>query len=234
MRRRKNQAALTEDGWCRLVDALKCLQDDKGSRNWDYFTELHAKYSFHDNDHGLPHGAEGGLSIHSPVYWLPWHRKFILEFEERLREIDDSIELPYWNWTRYREIPEPLTKKIGGWMQVPRAVFHDGDRLPSVTELNQVMAADSFESFDDLLVSLHNGVHVWVGGAMGDPARSPRDPLFFLHHCFLDKVWADWQEVHHPSLFPDSYREMALPPWNDTVDDVLSITRLEYAVGPQK
>jgi tyrosinase len=96
------------------------------------------------------------------------------------------------------------------------------------------MAADSFESFDRLLVSLHDRVHVWVGGAMGDAARSPRDPLFFLHHCFLDKVWADWQEVHHPSLFPDSYREMALPPWNDTVYDVLSITRLEYAVGPQK
>ena len=24
---------------------------------------------------------------------------------------------------------------------------------------------------------------------------SPNDPVFFLHHCFVDKVWADWQEV---------------------------------------
>jgi tyrosinase len=39
---------------------------------------------------------------------------------------------------------------------------------------------------------LHNRVHVWVGGSMG-PASSPNDPVFFLHHCFIDKLWADWQ-----------------------------------------
>jgi hypothetical protein len=22
---------------------------------------------------------------------------------------------------------------------------------------------------------------------------SPNDPVFFLHHCFMDKLWADWQ-----------------------------------------
>jgi len=42
---------------------------------------------------------------------------------------------------------------------------------------------------------LHNRVHVWVGGSMG-PASSPNDPVFFLHHCFVDKLWADWQALH--------------------------------------
>lgn len=42
---------------------------------------------------------------------------------------------------------------------------------------------------------LHNLVHVWVGGSMG-PMSSPNDPVFFLHHCFVDKVWADWQALH--------------------------------------
>jgi len=42
---------------------------------------------------------------------------------------------------------------------------------------------------------LHNRVHVWVGGSMG-PASSPNDPVFFLHHCFVDKLWADWQAAH--------------------------------------
>lgn len=42
---------------------------------------------------------------------------------------------------------------------------------------------------------LHNRVHVWVGGSMG-PASSPNDPVFFLHHCFVDKLWADWQVLH--------------------------------------
>ncbi len=42
---------------------------------------------------------------------------------------------------------------------------------------------------------LHNLGHVWVGGSML-PASSPNDPVFFLHHCFVDKLWADWQRAH--------------------------------------
>jgi tyrosinase len=42
---------------------------------------------------------------------------------------------------------------------------------------------------------MHNRVHVWVGGSM-EPMTSPNDPVFFLHHCFIDKLWADWQRLH--------------------------------------
>src|SRR5262245_23388496 len=42
---------------------------------------------------------------------------------------------------------------------------------------------------------LHNRVHVWIGGSMS-PSSSPNDPVFFLHHCFIDKCWADWQAMH--------------------------------------
>ena len=34
---------------------------------------------------------------------------------------------------------------------------------------------------------LHNRVHVWVGGSMG-PGTSPNDPIFFLHHAYVDKL----------------------------------------------
>lgn len=40
-------------------------------------------------------------------------------------------------------------------------------------------------------VQLHNRVHVWIGGTMARPV-SPGDPVFFLHHCFVDKIWVDW------------------------------------------
>ena len=42
---------------------------------------------------------------------------------------------------------------------------------------------------------LHNLAHVWVGGSML-PDSSPNDPVFFLNHCFEDKLWADWQRLH--------------------------------------
>lgn len=40
--------------------------------------------------------------------------------------------------------------------------------------------------------SLHNRVHLWVGGSML-PSTSPNDPIFFLHHCNVDRLWAQWQ-----------------------------------------
>ncbi len=43
--------------------------------------------------------------------------------------------------------------------------------------------------------SIHNRVHRWVGGSM-QPASSPNDPVFFLHHCNIDRLWAQWQREH--------------------------------------
>jgi len=66
---------------------------------------------------------------------------------------------------------------------------------------------------------MHNIVHLWVGGAwvvndsgslsthVGSmlPGTSPNDPVFFLHHCFVDKIWADWQDLqqaNNPAGYP--------------------------------
>ncbi|MEV0272376.1 tyrosinase family protein [Hamadaea sp. NPDC050747] len=38
---------------------------------------------------------------------------------------------------------------------------------------------------------MHNRVHVWVGGDMG-PGTSPNDPLFYLNHCNVDRLWEAW------------------------------------------
>lgn len=38
---------------------------------------------------------------------------------------------------------------------------------------------------------LHNRVHVWVGGDMG-PGTSPNDPVFYLNHCNVDRLWEAW------------------------------------------
>lgn len=51
-----------------------------------------------------------------------------------------------------------------------------------------------------LEVSLHNTVHVWVGGDML-LSTSPNDPTFFLHHCNVDRIWAAWQQKHPQSPY---------------------------------
>lgn len=47
---------------------------------------------------------------------------------------------------------------------------------------------------------LHNRIHMWVGGDMG-PGTSPNDPVFFLHHCNVDRIWALWQYAHPASAY---------------------------------
>lgn len=88
---------------------------------------------------------------------------------------------------------------------------------------------------------LHNRVHLWVGGSML-PMTSPNDPVFFLHHCFVDKVWADWQAAqmganpdgapHYAPMKagpPGHTVQDVLSPWTRHIHDVLDIASLGYS-----
>lgn len=41
--------------------------------------------------------------------------------------------------------------------------------------------------------SLHAAGHEGIGGKMGNVVASPTDPMFFLHHANLDRLWWNWQ-----------------------------------------
>ena len=38
-------------------------------------------------------------AIHRPSEFLPWHRWFILEMENLLKEVDCRVTIPYWDWS---------------------------------------------------------------------------------------------------------------------------------------
>lgn len=73
----------------------------------------------------------------------------------------------------------------------------------------------------------HNRVHGWVGGAMLG-ATSPNDPVFWLHHAFIDLLWVRWQSAHAGAGYlprkklPETDRQYGrvfsldepMPPWN--------------------
>ena len=79
----------------------------------------------------------------------------------------------------------------------------------------------------------HNRVHRWVGGAMLG-AASVNDPVFWLHHAYLDMQWERWQGAHSshrylPAAPPGTgdaqhgrvvARHDKLPPWSDTPDQL--------------
>lgn len=43
----------------------------------------------------------------------------------------------------------------------------------------------------------HNSGHMWVGGDMASLPNAPRDPVFFLHHCFVDYLWERLRQHFH-------------------------------------
>ena len=61
--------------------------------------------------------------------------------------------------------------------------------------------------------SFHNLVHAWVAGLLSPsevrPAirgtmslpTSPNDPVFFLHHANVDRLWAAWQAAHPGKMY---------------------------------
>jgi tyrosinase len=51
---------------------------------------------------------------------------------------------------------------------------------------------------------LHGRVHLFIGGNMVSNS-SPNDPVFFLHHCNVDRLFAQWQDVHGVQNFPSEW-----------------------------
>lgn len=65
-----------------------------------------------------------------------------------------------------------------------------------------VMQADDFADFTVRLegvsqafheMGMHSGGHGVVGGDNSVPATANTDPLFWLHHANIDRIWAEWQ-----------------------------------------
>lgn len=68
-------------------------------------------------------------------------------------------------------------------------------------------APDNFKAFE----GPHGTPHVMIGGQMGN-MRSPSDPLFWIHHAGVDKLWYDWQDLHAPGTNYDANPAAQLSP----------------------
>jgi hypothetical protein len=49
-----------------------------------------------------------------------------------------------------------------------------------------------FNAFGALEQTPHNVIHVMIGGLMSDPDTAALDPIFWLHHCNIDRLWMEW------------------------------------------
>lgn len=89
-----------------------------------------------------------------------------------------------------------------------------------------------------LEASPHNNVHNNIGGWM-PTASSPRDPLFFMHHANIDRIWALWNQTHGNSTdplwtgmpFTKNFVNADGSFWSPKVSDLFVPEKLGYTYG---
>lgn len=76
--------------------------------------------------------------------------------------------------------------------------------------------------FSDGFLGMHAAGHYVMGGDASDFFSSPNDPVFFMHHAMLDRVWWIWQALH-PELAKTVAGTLTIfnnpPSRNATVED---------------
>ena len=191
---RKNQKDMTKAEWGAFIAAVDNLHGTSAAAPaYRRFVSLHVDAMNMANMNWSVHTMQMGGSIMRGKNFLTWHRQFLRLFEARLQVVNPAVTVPYWNSVADRSIPAPLAKAtlLSKW-SVTRS-WSPGN-LAAPSDLAAIVGySGTYTGFQTLLEgTIHAGTHNAVGGDMAGSA-SPTDPLFWLHHSFIDKVWADWQ-----------------------------------------
>jgi tyrosinase len=142
------------------------------------------------------HETHFNMNIHRSSHFLPWHREMLLRFEHALQAHHPDVSIPYWN-------SSVDTQTSGGLWDNSFLGQFDGvwnlnrklgsDNLPTTAQVEENGQRKRYPLFwPELESTIHNPPHRWVGGRM-DSTSSPLDPAFYLHHCWIDLLWAQWQ-----------------------------------------
>ncbi|CAB9505659.1 Hemocyanin, beta-C chain unit [Seminavis robusta] len=172
------------------------------------------------------HWLTGGAAHNVPAF-LPWHRYYLWVFEQQLQRASGTcVTVPFWDWER----PDSLETVFRGgtfgsqngggcvdsgvsqgWnSQVEGCLRREFNRRwtfsRDVEVLSRITNSNNFASFSvELEGAPHASVHQFIGGQMRNTFSS-EDPLFWLHHANVDRIWALWQNYQgHHNLGPEDY-----------------------------
>lgn len=226
---RQSTLALTDENWGALNEAISTLMDNG---TYAELAEIHTNPTHH------MHG--GNADPIGSQRFLPWHRAYLIVFERELRQIDDTLAIPYWDWNAdgglLEGFPDPADPRFA------EAIWHrnpgtrqdeqpEQGRMRWFTDEAQIEAILAQRNYYQFAQSLedgpHNAGHVWIGGDMNTMA-SPRDPAFWFHHAQVDRLWAQWQEAHRGQMANLAGADAQLDPWQDeftveSVDNILGL-----------
>lgn len=202
----------TKTGAANLViyrNAIRYMQSlaSTDRRSWAYQVSIHNNWCPHRNWYLLPWHREYLLALERIIRGLP------------TADVPNaaSFAMPYWNWTKNPRLPTAFTtsKNSDG---TPNALYNATRKLAangsipseavSPATMQGIYQLTKFPAFGSSAVTAkdsqrravtmgslegipHNTVHNTIGGDMAT-MFSPRDPIFFLHHANVDRIWASW------------------------------------------
>lgn len=201
----------------------------KGSGEYEDIVAIHGNLSLFN-------------TVHGSDWFLPFHRWYLLRLE---RVLGNRIGIPYWDWSSDWAHPESskVWDVVGAmgtandsyclrsgpfkdWEAGFRCIQRIGDpsiRIWDPESLARLVTQTPRDSFRIALeTQAHAAVHLYVGGTMKG-YRSPDDPLFWLHHAFVDLIWLSAQVYHKDWMYgvPKGFQHMTIPGTDELVDDLL-------------
>jgi tyrosinase len=214
---RKDQCALTDTEKERYICAFKMINADG---TLGQLVNIHA----------------GMHMQHTNRRLLPWHRAFLVLFEEALHNYHPDVCVPYWDWAADQSFPDwlegivPTVNTPTGTVQVVRSPGTSAQLSSIVSGTAGALSQNTYDSFTSPINGIHGGVHIWVGGTMSDASISPADPVFWLHHANLDRLWWQWYNSpagshQNPPLIG---ADAVMDPWTYTEADLRDIEKLGY------
>lgn len=166
-----------------LVNAIRLMRANTNAQDpnsWNYWTNIHVAQC----PHNIP-------------YFLAWHRGYLYHFERRLRQIsgDAGLVLPYWDYYSYASVPAEFTNASSTnplYVERTNTNIRQALTLAPFSPTLTSFPRGSANAFEPSVESApHNPVHDIMGGVMAT-MQSPLDPIFWLHHANVDRLWVAW------------------------------------------
>ncbi|KAJ3310233.1 hypothetical protein HDV04_005172 [Boothiomyces sp. JEL0838] len=113
------------------------------------------------------------------------------------------IQAPFADFTR-KDIDDPTQTVCvqRQWSNASNPLM--GAQVAPAT-IQFIMQQNDYDHFRQYLEGYpHNTVHESICGDMCDPRISPNDPIFFMHHANVDRLWSVWQQSN-PAKFLKAY-----------------------------
>jgi polyphenol oxidase len=190
------------------------MTDPTDPRGWQQQANVHCWYCG-----GGGNGIQGE-SIHFSWWFFAWHRCYLYFHERILGKLisDQTVALAYWDWDnpQRRTLPPPFVTPNdpsnslydGNRGETPAAAMSDDafanlDSIlnsPSTTQ-ETFFGINTTSSNDGGQIEngVHGYVHLWTGNIdleptpdMGVLQTAAQDPVFFAHHCNIDRLWDVW------------------------------------------